>query len=64
MRIKYDVNKCAMSGQCAATAPEIFEQSDDGTILVRDETPPSDLLDRVRDAANLCPTQAITIEES
>ena len=42
--------------------PEVFEVRDDGYLYVLIEEPSDDLRDRVVDAADLCPTAAITIE--
>jgi ferredoxin len=35
----------------------------DGYLYILQENPPEDLWDKVRQAADLCPTAAITIEE-
>jgi ferredoxin len=44
-------------------APEVFEVRDDGFLYVLEEHPGPDLQDRVRQAANNCPTGAITLED-
>jgi ferredoxin len=44
-------------------APEVFEVRDDGFLYVLDEHPGEELHERVRQAANGCPTGAITIIE-
>jgi ferredoxin len=65
MRVAVDVSKCLSSGQCVLIAPEVFDQSeDDGTVLLLEETPGPDRWDRVREAAFVCPSGAITVTES
>ncbi|MEK9937516.1 MAG: ferredoxin [Ilumatobacter sp.] len=64
MRVTVDLDMCASTGGCAQTSPEVFEIRDDGYLYVLIEEPPVDLHDRVRDAADLCPTAAIELTES
>ena len=64
MRVKHDASRCGLSGMCALTAPEIFSQDeDDGTIVVLQERPTADLHEQARQAAHLCPTHAISVED-
>jgi ferredoxin len=44
-------------------APEVFEVRDDGFLYVLNENPGPELYEKVRQAANGCPTGAITIVE-
>ena len=44
-------------------APEIFDVTYDGTLVVLDEHPPEELRESVEEAARSCPTQAISIED-
>jgi ferredoxin len=64
VRVTVDLDMCASTGGCAQTCPEVFEIRDDGYLYVLIEEPPVDLHDRVRDAADLCPTAAIELTES
>jgi ferredoxin len=59
--VDYDV--CASTGSCMQVCPEVFEVRSDGFLYVLDENPPEALHDRVREAADLCPTGAISLEE-
>jgi ferredoxin len=62
MRIQVDRDLCRGAGQCALAAPELFDQSDDdGTVVVLDEQPPTDLQERARLAAALCPNSVIRV---
>ena len=44
-------------------APEVFEVRDDGFLYILNENPGEELRESVRQAANGCPTGAITIVE-
>jgi ferredoxin len=64
MRIQVDRERCRGAGQCALTAPELFDQSDDdGTVVVLDEQPSPALQERARRAAALCPNSVIRLVE-
>jgi len=62
--VTVDLDMCASTGGCAQTCPEVFEIRDDGYLYVLIEEPPVEFHDRVRDAADLCPTAAIELTES
>ena len=57
--VRVDAALCVGSGQCALYCPEVFAVVD-GLARVRDPPPPPALRDDVGDAADACPTQAIT----
>jgi ferredoxin len=61
VRIEADRTRCLAIGNCALTAPEVFDQDDDGTVLVLDPAPPAAEHERVRAAAELCPAAAIRL---
>jgi len=64
MRIHADRTVCVGSGMCALTAPTVFDQDDaEGRVSVLDATP-ADETDReaARDAVDLCPAGALSIE--
>ncbi|MFM8626914.1 MAG: ferredoxin [Actinomycetota bacterium] len=63
MKVKVDFNVCASTGACAQVAPEVFEVRSDGYLYILQEEPTPDLHDMVRQAADLCPTAAITLED-
>lgn len=62
-RVHVDEDKCIGAGQCVLKAPKIFDQREDGIVILLDATPPAELHDVARKAADLCPAEAITIEE-
>jgi ferredoxin len=54
---------CASTGGCMQICPEVFEVRSDGYLYVLQEEPPPELHDKVREAADLCPTAAIELQE-
>ncbi|HEY6508244.1 MAG TPA: ferredoxin [Vicinamibacterales bacterium] len=63
MKVIVDMSLCDLHGLCVEAAPEVFEISDDGALLVLNETPPEELRAKVDKAVRACPTGAITIQE-
>ena len=63
MRVIVDVDKCCGAGQCALLVPRVFDQRDDGIVVLLDDTPPAELHASVREAACVCPGSAIRVEE-
>lgn len=62
MKVAVHEERCVGSGNCVLTAPRIFDQSDDtGTVVLLDGNPPPELERQAREAANLCPGQAISV---
>jgi ferredoxin len=62
-KVHVDEHKCIGAGQCVLKAPRIFDQRDDGIVMLLDPTPAAELHAAARQAADLCPAEAITIEE-
>jgi ferredoxin len=64
MKVTVNQGRCCSSGQCAATAPEVFDQNeDDGLVQLRRDRPGPALRADTRLAAALCPVNAITVHE-
>lgn len=63
MRVVVDFDVCASTGACMNSCPEVFEVRSDGYLYVLQEEPPAELVDAVREAAQQCPTGAISLEE-
>ena len=59
-KVKDDCIACEL---CVETCPEVFEMGDDDLAHVIDESPDASLADQVREAADACPTGAITVHE-
>jgi ferredoxin len=63
MRVTADRRICVGAGMCVLTAPEIFDQDDDGIVLVLRPAPEEDEEDAAREAAHLCPSGAVRIDD-
>ncbi|NIH82536.1 ferredoxin [Amycolatopsis viridis] len=63
MRIAADTDLCIGAGQCVLTDPELFDQDDDGTVVVLDDHPTGDKEDSAREAVNLCPAMALSLRD-
>ncbi|MEU1778472.1 MULTISPECIES: ferredoxin [Streptomyces] len=61
MRVAVDEDRCIGAGQCELAAPEVFEQDDEGVSRASDPEPAEDLWQRVHQAADLCPVQAVLL---
>jgi ferredoxin len=61
MRINADTEVCIGSGQCVLTEPTVFDQSDDGIVVLLTDHPDDQAAERARNAVNLCPSQALSI---
>ena len=62
MRVVVDYDVCASTGSCAQICPEVFEVRSDGFLYILQEEPPESLYKSVEQAADMCPTAAITLE--
>jgi len=63
MKVSIDYDVCASTGGCMQVCPEVFEVRSDGYLYLLQEEPPEELHERVRQAADLCPTAAISLTE-
>ena len=63
MKVHVDPNVCGGTGLCVDTCPEVFELNDENISTVRIDEIPSECEQTCREAADICPTRAITIEQ-
>jgi ferredoxin len=63
MQVRVDEKKCCGAGQCVLVAPEVFDQRDDGIVVLLKAAPPERLHAAVREAVGVCPGYAIQIDE-
>jgi ferredoxin len=61
-RVRIDPLSCAGTGYCVEVAPEVFGLAGTGPAAVLQAQPPPGLLEAVREAETLCPTNAIRID--
>lgn len=62
MKVVVDMSVCKDHGQCAYAAPEVFQINENGRLVYVSE-PDESLREAVEEAADVCPLQAITIED-
>ncbi len=58
-----DRDLCIGCGTCEETCPEVFRLGDDGISMVINQNVDPELYGSVRDCIDLCPVEAIGIEE-
>ncbi|MFC5723802.1 ferredoxin [Streptomyces gamaensis] len=63
MRVTANRDTCTVSSLCVYRAPEVFDQDEDGHVVVLDPQPPEERRAAVRDAARSCPTRSIHVTE-
>jgi ferredoxin len=61
MKVTVDYDLCASTGSCMQICPEVFEVRSDGYLYVLQDEPSEELRPKVEEAAELCPTAAITV---
>ena len=61
MKVTVDFDLCASTGACMQVCPEVFEVRSDGYLYVLQEEPAAELHDKVNEAADMCPTAAISV---
>ncbi|MFE9471911.1 ferredoxin [Streptomyces griseofuscus] len=62
MKISIDADKCCGAGQCVLVAPEIFDQDEEGIVILLDPEPSDELRDAVEDSIAICPANVIHVE--
>ncbi|MCL5408617.1 MAG: ferredoxin [Candidatus Omnitrophica bacterium] len=62
MKTKVDENLCTGCGLCVDICPEVFEMGETVSVVKVDVVPP-ELEDKVREAAENCPVDAISVEK-
>lgn len=60
MEIRVDRQRCIGAGMCALTASGVFDQDDDGLVVLLAAAP--ERWADVREAIQLCPSGAITVD--
>lgn len=63
MRIITNPGLCVGAGNCVFADSEVFDQDDDGRVVVRHGEAPARHDDAVREAVLYCPSGAIALEE-
>ncbi len=62
-KIEADRDLCIGAGNCVLSADAIFDQDDDGVVVLLTEEVPESELERAREAVKLCPSSALRLSE-
>ena len=63
MRLVIDHRRCRKTGQCSYLHPELFKAGEYGSPIVLVEHPGEELREAAEEAAELCPSGAISLVE-
>ena len=63
MKIVADREVCIQAGNCVMAADTLFDQDDDGVVVVLVDEVPEDEEDHAREAVKLCPSQALRVAD-
>ena len=63
VRVQADRDVCISAGNCVMAADAVFDQDDDGIVVVLVDEVPEGEQDHVREAVRLCPSQALRIAD-
>ncbi|GAB3871584.1 ferredoxin [Kibdelosporangium lantanae] len=63
MRVEGNRDVCVGAGMCVLTAPEVFDQDDEGIVKVLHPQPEAGEEPAVRQAATLCPSGAVHVTD-
>lgn len=59
MDIKVNTHKCIGAGACVHAAPQVFDQDDQGVVIVLQHQPAEALRTEVQNAIDACPAAVI-----
>lgn len=60
LRPRADASKCIGAGQCVMTSPDIFDQDDDGMVVLLVEEVDESQRELLAEASYRCPASAIS----
>jgi ferredoxin len=61
--VQADRDVCIQAGNCVMVADAVFDQDDDGIVVVLVDEVSDGEADRVREAVKLCPSQALRLTD-
>ena len=64
LRLVVDPDECEANAVCVGISPEMFELDDEDNLVIHEEYPPADQLDKVQQAVNSCPKRALALKET
>jgi ferredoxin len=63
VKISADRDVCIQAGNCVMVADAVFDQDDDGIVVVLVEDIPEEEEEHAREAVKLCPSQALRVAD-
>jgi ferredoxin len=63
MKVEADQDSCITAGNCVMVADAVFDQDDDGVVVVLTEEVPEGEEEHAREAVKLCPASALKLVE-
>jgi ferredoxin len=63
MRIDVETDRCIGAGQCVLSAPDVFDQRDDGLVELLTPEPPEHERANVERAGQHCPSGSIRLRD-
>jgi len=63
MKIIVDTDNCIASGACVLECPRVFDQDENGLVVLLLDQPPAELFEGARRAMAACPAAVIQIVE-
>jgi len=63
VKVTADREVCISAGNCVMVAGAVFDQDDDGIVVVLVDDVPEDEEDHALEAVKLCPSQALRIAD-
>jgi len=63
VKVRADRELCIQAGNCVMVAGEVFDQDDEGIVVVLTAEVSGDEADHAREAVSLCPASALSLTE-
>lgn len=64
VKLEADRDRCIGSGMCLLAVPEVFDQDDDGIVVLLEPVPGAEHGDAARTAVGNCPSGALRVLDS
>jgi len=64
MHLRVESSQCIGAGQCVLIAPDVFDQDEDGTVVLLHDAVEADQEGVVQEAINVCPARVIAVEHA
>ena len=62
-KVVADRELCIQAGNCVMGAGDIFDQDDDGMVVVLQDEVTGEAAERAREAVKLCPASTLSLED-